>query len=173
MKPADVFLTPIGVIHSPYQDPAGMPIQNCGAAGETGMIEIFPAYRDGLCDLDGFERIIILYHFHRTEGWTPLVIPYLDTKKHGLFATRAPRRPNPIGLSIVRLIRVSNGILQVADIDVLDGTPLLDIKPYIPGFDAFPGSRAGWVEEVQTRASETRSDDRFHKDGDSLCSSDK
>lgn len=156
-------MTPIGVIHSPFYNPAGMPIQSTGAVGISGTIEIFPQYQEALTDLDEFDRIILLYFFHQTTGWSSMVTPYLDKKPHGVLATRAPRRPNPIGLSIVRLTKVTGMTLEIADVDILDGTPLLDIKPYIPAFDAFPKAKAGWMEHAQHQASTARSDARFHE----------
>lgn len=155
-------MSPIGVIHSPFTSPSGMPIQSTGATGIRGSVEIFPPYHSALMDLDGFDRVILIYLFHQTTGWTPTVIPYLDTSPHGLFATRAPRRPNSIGISVVQLLDITGGILTIEDVDLLDQTPLLDIKPYIPAFDSYPDSRAGWLEEAQHRAPVTRSDDRFH-----------
>jgi len=159
--PAVITHTTIGTIHSPFHDIAGMPIQPNGARGTRGTIEIFPLYRDGLRDLDGFERIILIYAFHRCEDHQLVVKPFLDTTPRGIFATRSPKRPNAIGLSIVRLLEVDGVTLTIEDVDVLDGTPLLDIKPYVPAFDAYPGSRAGWLESVACNAETTRSDDRF------------
>ena len=152
---------PIGTIHTPFHDIAGMPIQPSGARGTKGTIAIAEAYREGLRDLDGFERIILIYAFHRCVGHSLMVKPFLDTTPRGVFATRSPRRPNAIGLSVVRLIAVREGTIEVEDIDVLDGTPLLDIKPYVPEFDAYPGSRCGWLESLAGNAGTARSDDRF------------
>ncbi|HMK15553.1 MAG TPA: tRNA (N6-threonylcarbamoyladenosine(37)-N6)-methyltransferase TrmO, partial [Methanomicrobiales archaeon] len=159
---------PIGVIRSPYQDPEGMPIQPGGARGVVGKVEVFAEYRDGLADLDGFSRIILLYPFHRSSGYSLVVTPFLDTRPRGLFSTRAPRRPNAIGLSIVRLTGVLEGELDIADVDILDGTPLLDIKPYIPAFDSFPDERSGWLGGCGERVVTAKSDGRFlHRKGDS------
>jgi tRNA (adenine37-N6)-methyltransferase len=154
-------MTPIGSIHSPYHDIAGMPIQPNGARGTRGGIEIFAPFAGGLQDLDGFERIILIYAFHQCADHQLVVKPFLDTTPRGIFATRSPKRPNSIGLSIVRLLEVNGRMLTIEDIDVLDGTPLLDIKPYVPAFDAYPGSRCGWLESVAGNAETTRSDDRF------------
>ena len=153
--------TPIGVIHTPHRELQGMPIQPAGAAGATGTVEVFEAYREGLADLDGFSHIILLYYFHRSAGFRLAVTPYLDTESRGLFATRAPRRPNAIGLSIVQLNRIEDGILHVENVDMLDGTPLLDIKPYVPDFDWQGDVRTGWLEAVQRRVVDHRSDERF------------
>ncbi len=156
-----VTYTPIGRIHSPFTDIAGMPIQPNGARGTRGTVEIFPPYRGGLADLDGFERIILIYAFHRCTEHQLVVTPFLDTTLRGIFATRSPKRPNAIGLSTVLLNEVKEGTLVVEDIDVLDGTPLIDIKPYVPEFDAYPGSRCGWLGAVAVNAERVRSDDRF------------
>jgi tRNA-Thr(GGU) m(6)t(6)A37 methyltransferase TsaA len=152
---------PIGVIHSPFKELEGMPIQPAGASGIKGTIEVFPDYAPGLKDLDGFSHIILLYHFHRSTGFELRVIPFMDTKKRGVFATRTPRRPNPIGLSVVRLIGIEGTILQVEDVDILDGTPLLDIKPYVPEFDEPMSVRTGWLEEARKTVSKRKSDERF------------
>ncbi len=156
-----VCYTPIGIIHSPFTEPAGMPIQPAGARGVAGQIHLDPAYAGGLADLDGFSHLILLYHFHRVEGFSLTVTPFLDDQSHGLFATRAPRRPNPIGLSVVRLVRVEGTVLHIEDVDVVDGTPLLDVKPYVPAFDAPPAERCGWLEQNAARTGQARADERF------------
>jgi len=153
--------TPIGTIRSPFTDPAGMPIQPAGAKGVRGTVVIEEKYREGLRDLEGFSRIILIYAFHRSDGYSLVVIPFLDTVPHGVFATRAPKRPNAIGLSVVRLVAVNGNDLTVEDIDILDGTPLLDIKPYVPAFDAFPDEKAGWFDQYCDRITAMRSDRRF------------
>ena len=160
--PAFTFV-PIGTIHTPFTDPAGMPIQPAGAKGVKGTIRIHEQYRDGLRDLEGFSRVILIYAFHRSKGFSLEVIPFLDTRPHGVFATRAPRRPNAIGISVVRLVTVAGSTLVVEDVDILDGTPLLDIKPYVPAFDAFPDGKAGWFDSCCGDARTTISDDRFQK----------
>src|SRR5579859_6116950 len=138
-------LTPIGIIHSPHKQAAGTPIQSALAPGVEGAIEVFPEYAAGLRDLEGFERIWLVYWFDRAKEPAGLVVtPYLDTMPRGLFATRAPCRPNPIGLSAVRLLGIVGGILRVEGLDILDNTPLLDIKPYVPAFDAFRLERIEW-----------------------------
>ena len=141
-------LTPIGVIHSPHQRAEGTPIQAALAAGVQGTVEVFPEYAAGLRDLDGFERIWLVYWFDRAKPAELVVTPYLDTTPRGLFATRAPCRPNPIGLSAVRLLGIVGNVLHVEGLDILDSTPLLDIKPYIPAFDAFEAKRIGWCAEA-------------------------
>ncbi|MCK9631086.1 MAG: tRNA (N6-threonylcarbamoyladenosine(37)-N6)-methyltransferase TrmO [Methanoregula sp.] len=161
--PATFTYAPVGTIHSPFRDIAGMPIQPNGARGTQGTIEIFARYREGLLDLSGFERVILIYALHKCVDHNLTVKPFLDTTPRGIFATRSPKRPNAIGLSVVRLLAVdmAGGTLTIEDVDVLDGTPLLDLKPYVPVFDAYPGSRCGWLESVCKNAETTRSDDRF------------
>ena len=147
MKAAKISYEPIGVIHTPFESTTGMPIQPAGAAGVRGDVEVFPGFAQGLQDLEGFSHVILLYHFHRADpGYDLLVTPFLDDRPKGLFATRYPRRPNGLGLSVVRLVRREANVLHVAGIDVLDGTPLLDIKPYVPRFDAVPEAAMGWLE---------------------------
>lgn len=155
--------TPIGTIHSPFAEPAGMPIQPAGAAGVRGTIVIDEKFQAGLRDLDGFSRIILIYAFHRSQGYELEVIPFLDTVPHGIFATRAPRRPNAIGISIVRLISVDDSELVIEGVDIVDGTPLLDIKPYVPEFDCHPGEKPGWFAGCGEKVCNARADERFCK----------
>jgi tRNA (adenine37-N6)-methyltransferase len=152
---------PIGIIHSPFNEPENMPIQPAGAKGIKGTIEIFKEYQDGLKDLDGFSHIILLYHFHRSTGFKLQVVPFMDTKPRGIFASRAPRRPNSIGLSVVELDRIENRLLHIRNVDILDGTPLLDIKPYVPEFDVQKDVRIGWLGKAREHVSTRKSDDRF------------
>lgn len=154
---------PIGVIHSPFASSEGTPIQPAGAAGVTGTVEMFEDYRGGLNDLDGFSHIILIYYFHRSDGFNLQVVPFLDNRPRGLFSTRVPKRPNQIGLSVVQLDRIENGTLVVQNIDILDGTPLLDIKPYVPDFDSYADSdtRTGWLEQARKTVQDRRSDNRF------------
>ena len=152
---------PIGVIHSPFNDLAGMPIQPAGAEGVRGSVEVASEYEAGLEDLTGFSHIILVYHLHRSEGFRLSVKPFLDTEERGLFATRAPKRPNPIGLSVVRLLGRTGRVLEIEGIDILDGTPLLDIKPYVPEIDRPEDIRIGWLEHAKGSFEEQRSDDRF------------
>jgi tRNA-Thr(GGU) m(6)t(6)A37 methyltransferase TsaA len=151
----------IGVIHSPFKHPRGMPIQSAGAKGITGSIEIAPKYVDGLRHIQGFSHIILLYAFHLSKGSSLKVTPFLDNHSHGVFATRAPRRPNPIGLSVVRLIGVEGRILHIRNVDIVDGTPLLDIKPYVPDFDVHKVDRIGWLAKKKLMMSTTKADGRF------------
>lgn len=138
-----------------------MPIQPSSDASQPGTIEVFEPYVEGLKDLDGFSHIILLYHLHEVKRSALSVTPFLDSIPRGVFATRAPTRPNPIGLSIVRLLGIEDSILRVDDIDILDGTPLLDLKPYVPQFDDRPGARIGWLENAGPEMSKRLSDDRF------------
>jgi tRNA-Thr(GGU) m(6)t(6)A37 methyltransferase TsaA len=140
---------PIGIIRTPFATREGMPIQSIRSSA-SGRVEIYPQYRPALADLDGFSHIILLYHFHQSGPARQSVRPFLESAERGVFATRHPARPNPIGLSVVRLDRVEMGespVLHVTGVDVLDGTPLLDIKPYVPRFDQHPATRVGWLEE--------------------------
>jgi tRNA-Thr(GGU) m(6)t(6)A37 methyltransferase TsaA len=152
---------PIGIIHTPFNDPEGMPIQPAGAEGIKGTVEIFPEYENGLKDLEGFSHIILLYHFHQSKGFNLHVVPFMDSQIRGVFATRAPKRPNPIGLSVVKLRKVEGRTLHVENVDILDGTPLLDIKPYVPEFDKKTSVRTGWLEQARKTVSERKSDKRF------------
>lgn len=156
----DIVYRPIGILHTPFRDLAGMPIQPTGEASAPGTAQIFPSFADGLKDLEGFSHIILLYHLHQVQRTDLRVVPFLDSEAHGVFATRSPTRPNPIGLSVVRLLGRNGSVLNVKGVDMLDGTPLLDIKPYVPEFDAHPGSRAGWFETCG--ADRRVADGRFH-----------
>ena len=138
-----------------------MPIQPSGAHGIEGLVEILPPYIDGLQDLVGFSHIILLYHFHKTDRVDLVVTPFLDSKPRGVFATRAPTRPNPIGLSIVELNGIEHNKLHISNVDILDGTPLLDIKPYIPEFDHYPDVEVGWLSFSEEESQPKVSDDRF------------
>jgi len=151
----------IGIIHSPFKTPEGTPIQPTGATDVEGSVEIFSEYAEGLDDLAGFSHIYLIYHFHLSKKFSLKVTPFLDNRQRGLFATRAPSRPNPIGLSVVRLVGVTDGILKVRDIDVVDGTPLLDIKPYVPEFDVRNAERIGWIGQKTREIKGAVDDGRF------------
>ncbi len=153
--------TPIGVIRSPFKQVEGMPIQPAGAKGIAGSVEIYEMFAEGLKDLEGFSHIILIYHLHRSRGFNLHVKPFLDDQLRGVFATRAPRRPNSIGISIVRLLQVDRNILKIEDVDILDGTPLLDIKPYVPTFDEREAVRTGWLSSRADVVAGVRSDGRF------------
>lgn len=161
LQKMEIKYRPIGLVHTPFKKIEGMPIQPSGAAQIQGSVEIFPEFADGLQDIEDFSHLILLYHFHRTQASKLLVTPFLDSQPHGIFATRAPTRPNPIGLSIVRLLEREGNILQIENVDLLDGTPVLDIKPYVPEFDQHPADRIGWLEQARGQVRAKRSDDRF------------
>ena len=151
----------IGVIRTPFTQLEGMPIQPAGGTGVKGTVEVFEEYRAGLKDLDGFSHIVLLYHLHRSQRFDLNVVPFMDSEPRGVFATRAPKRPNPIGLSVVQLNSIENGVLCVQNLDILDGTPLLDIKPYVPEFDGQADVRMGWLERARKAVAEKKADDRF------------
>ncbi|MFZ0963248.1 MAG: tRNA (N6-threonylcarbamoyladenosine(37)-N6)-methyltransferase TrmO [Terriglobia bacterium] len=156
-------LHPIGIIHSPFARATGTPIQPSLAKGASGSVEVFEEFVPGLRDLAGFERIWLLYWFDRAAfGQSALLVkPYLDNTPRGVFATRAPARPNPIGLSAVRLRKIRGNTLTICDVDILNGTPLLDIKPYVPQFDSFSAARIGWLKGVMAKG--IVADNRFEK----------
>jgi tRNA (adenine37-N6)-methyltransferase len=154
-------LRQIGIIHTPHREAAGSPVQSALAGGVTGTVEVFSEFVAGLQDLHGFERVWLLYWFDRAKSVELIVKPYLDTQERGLFATRAPARPNPLGMSSVRLVRIEGSVLHVEGVDMLDGTPLLDIKPYVPRFDVFEAKRVGWLGEAQGQAAVA--DNRFEQ----------
>ena len=158
---SQIVYQPIGIIRSPFKELSGMPIQPRGAQSAEGKVVVDTAYEAGLGDVDGFSHLILIYHFHKSQGFELKVKPFLDDSHRGVFATRAPRRPNSIGLSIVPLLERSGNVLRVGEIDVADRTPLLDIKPYVPQFDAPQASAVGWLEDKAEQFREKRSDRRF------------
>ncbi len=158
-------IMPIGIIHSPHVKQDGTPIQGAFAKGMSGTVEVFGEYASGLTDIEGFDYIWLLYGFHQSKGYSLTVRPYLDANPRGVFATRAPRRPNPIGLSLVRLLERKGNILKVTELDILDDTPLFDIKPYVPDFDSRPGEiRIGWLMGKLKEISPPKADGRFASD---------
>jgi len=157
----EIVYRPIGIIRSPIKQPRGAPIQPTAAAGIEAVVEVFPEYAEGLEDIEGFSHIILLCHFHLAMRAKLKVKPFMDDKLHGVFATRAPARPNPIGLSIVRLVRVEGRKLLIRDVDIVDGTPLLDVKPYVPEFDIREAGRTGWRETTVGKLPEVKDDGRF------------
>jgi tRNA-Thr(GGU) m(6)t(6)A37 methyltransferase TsaA len=156
-----VTFAPIGVVRTPFATHEGMPIQTVAAQGVRGRIELDPAYVPALADLDGFSHLHLITYLHRTGAASLRVTPYLDTTERGVFATRSPKRPNPIGLSIVRLVRIEGTVIHIEEVDLLDGTPLLDIKPYVPPFDDRQDARYGWFEERAQNVHSVRADARF------------
>ena len=159
----EIKYTPIGIIHSPFKKTKGTPIQPAGAKDIDGTVEVFPEWAEGLEDVEGFSHIILIYHFHLSKI-TPLKVkPYMDNNAHGVFAMRGPSRPNPIGISIVRLVRIEENILHIQDVDIVDGTPLLDIKPYVPEFDIREVEKTGWLDKNVHKLSSSKDDGRFTK----------
>lgn len=153
---------PIGIIRSPFKSLEDMPIQPSGAKGVRGTVEVFEPFVEGMQDLVGFSHLILLYHFHKVRECRLKVRPFLDNEEHGVFATRAPVRPNPVGLSVVKLLDLQGSVIYIENVDILDGTPLIDIKPFVPAFDVpEPPVRIGWLEEKTGMVSNVRSDDRF------------
>jgi tRNA (adenine37-N6)-methyltransferase len=156
-----MFYKQIGIVHSPFKKTEGMPIQPPSGKGIKGKVTVFPEYSEGLADLDGFSHIYLIYHFHLSRGYSLKVTPFLDNKLRGVFATRAPKRPNQIGISIVRIIQVKQNIIHIMDIDIVDGTPLLDIKPYVPEFDVKIVNKYGWYKGKKKESFTKRADNRF------------
>ncbi|SEM04158.1 tRNA-Thr(GGU) m(6)t(6)A37 methyltransferase TsaA [Syntrophus gentianae] len=156
MEEAVILYRPIGVIHSEHTVPEKTPIQPVYARGCKGEAEIYPEFEQGLSDLDGFSHLYLIYHLHRAESAQLMVKPFLQDVMRGIFSTRAPRRPNPIGLSIVELIQRKGNVLHLDGVDILDGTPLLDIKPYTAKFDFFQTTSNGWQDEVDEETARQR-----------------
>jgi tRNA-Thr(GGU) m(6)t(6)A37 methyltransferase TsaA len=159
----EIIYKPIGVIHSPFKLPQDVPIQSAAAKGVAGSVEVFQEYVEGLMDVEGFSHLILVYHFHLAQPYSLLVTPFIDKKLHGVLATRAPSRPNPIGVSIVRLTKVERNLLDIQDVDIIDGTPLLDIKPFVPKFDQRKAERIGWLKMKIDKMHSSRDDGRFAK----------
>ncbi|MCT8179328.1 tRNA (N6-threonylcarbamoyladenosine(37)-N6)-methyltransferase TrmO [Variovorax sp. CY25R-8] len=157
----EIVLRPVGVVRSHFTEATGMPIQTAGAPEETGRVEVHPEFVPGLRDIEGFDYLILITRLHACENEKLEVVPFLDDASHGVFATRAPARPNRLGLSIVRLTAVEGGILHFSGNDMMDGTPVLDIKPYVPRFDVRETGRVGWFGARLERLPDTRSDDRM------------
>jgi len=151
----------IGIIRSPFNTNVNMPVQPAAGKGIKGSVELDPEYLPGLKDIEGFSHIILIYHLHLSKGFNLVVRPFFDTEMRGVFATRAPRRPNQIGLSVVKLIKAEGNILYIENVDIVDGTPLLDIKPYVQEFDAAENIRTGWFNKHGSALSDKRSDKRF------------
>ncbi len=152
----DYMFKPIGIIRTPHVETSQTPIQPVFAKGIPGTVEVFPEYVDGLMDLDKFSHLYLLYYFNRAKETKLKVKPYLEDELHGIFATRAPHRPNKIGISVVKLLKIEKNILHIEDVDILNGTPLLDIKPYIARFDTRDEVRSGWQDEIPEDAANLR-----------------
>jgi tRNA (adenine37-N6)-methyltransferase len=161
MSDDTIIYQPIGIIRTPYSNINDMPIQPSGAQNVRGELVIKPEFIEGLSDLDGFSHIFLIYHFHQVKSYELIVVPFMDDVSRGVFATRAPKRPNPIGISIVRLLSVEGNILTVENVDLLNGTPILDIKPYVPVFDHYEVERVGWLTGCGSEIETKRSDERF------------
>jgi len=155
-------IKPIGIIRSPFKKLVGMPIQAAFSKQGHGTVELLPEFKEGLQDLEGFSHIMLIYQFHKSKGYRLLCRPFLDEVQRGVFATRAPARPNPIGISIVKVKKIRGNKIEVAWLDVLDGTPLLDIKPYVPRFDAPEPERVGWFKKaLGKKKARLKADNRF------------
>lgn len=161
MSQDQIIFKAIGVIHSPFTEPVGVPIQPAAGVGVRGSVVVDPDYQAGLQDLGGFSHLILVYHFHRSGEFDLVVKPFLDDQKRGVFATRAPRRPNGIGISVVKLLEIKENTLLIENLDILDGTPLLDIKPYIPDFEGGDKIQIGWLEKNRDQIPGKFADDRF------------
>lgn len=163
---ANIVFTPIGVVRSPFTTTQGMPIQPTVAREVTAEVVIDAAFAEGLADLEGFSHIYLIYVFHRAGPTRLKVVPFIDTVARGLFSTRAPNRPNPIGLSLTRLIGRTDNILHIAGVDILDGTPVLDIKPYVPALQPDGDVRIGWMEGRTGAIAGPSADARLRADDD-------
>jgi tRNA-Thr(GGU) m(6)t(6)A37 methyltransferase TsaA len=161
MKVNKITYKPIGIIYSPFKSIEGVPVQPAGANGIKGKVKIFKKYLNGLMNLDGFSHIILVYHFHLSDGYSLKVIPFLKDKEQGVFATRAPKRPNQIGISVVKVEKIKENIIDISNVDIVDGTPLLDIKPYAGFFDNVKNERNGWLSEGIKDINKIKSDIRF------------
>src|SRR4030042_5827941 len=152
---------PIGIVRSPFRRSRNVPIQSVASKGIKGSIEVAREYVEGLKDLEGFSHFILIYHCHLSSHYSLTVKPFLDENLHGVFATRAPRRPNPIGISVVKLRKIEGNILNIEDVDIVDGTPMLDIKPYVPEFDVQEIEKIGWLSQKANNVPKMKSDERF------------
>ncbi len=162
MSEDHIIYEPIGVLRTPFESPDGMPIQPVGDTDTEGIVELKQPYADGLTDLDGFTHCILLYHFHKSDDPAPLEVePFLDDEPRGIFATRAPKRPNSIGLSVVEIESITDDNVVVTGIDVVDRTPLLDIKPFVPDFDVPSDAETGWLTASKSTIQSKRADERF------------
>jgi tRNA-Thr(GGU) m(6)t(6)A37 methyltransferase TsaA len=163
-EPETITYQVVGVVRSPWTTLEGMPLQSVAAPDVRGQIEIHPSFVPGLADLKGFSHLHVIAHLHRGAPGGLTVVPFLDDSPRGIFATRSPRHPNPIGISVVRLLAVRGATLDIAGVDLIDGTPVLDLKPYVPAFDTVEAERTGWLERAAQRVHEVRADARFDDD---------
>lgn len=163
MQSKQIIISPIGIIRTPFNDIKGMPIQPLDAEGIKGHIELFPKYIVGLTDLLGFSHITLLYQLHNINSYDLMVEPFMDNKEHGIFATKSPKRPNAIGLSTVKLLGIENNLIHIEMVDMLNGTPLIDIKPFFSKFDNRKNTKSGWLDNQENiSVKELRSDERFN-----------
>jgi tRNA (adenine37-N6)-methyltransferase len=151
----------IGVIHSPFKESIGTPIQPVASPNSKATVEVFDEYAEGLADIEGFSHLILIFHMHLVNQPKLKVIPFLDSAEHGVFATRSPVRPNPIGFSVVQLEKVDGNILHITEVDIIDGTPLLDIKPFVPAFDVRKANKIGWFDKMNIEIDIIKDDGRF------------
>ena len=156
MNDRKIEFQPIGIVNTPFKKLSEIPIQPVFAKGIKGTVSIEPSYTDGLKDLDGFSHIYLFYWFHQWREMKLIVRPYLEDKEHGVFATRAVSRPNPLGFSLVKLVSIQKNVLHIEDIDILDGTQLMDMKPYIKRFDSRENVRSGWLDSIDDRVANAR-----------------
>lgn len=162
--PDEIVYNPVGFVRSPFKSSKGTPIQPKEAKGVKAQVFVKKEYSEGLKDLEGFSHIILICHLHLSKGYNLKVRPFMDDNLRGVFSTRAPKRPNSIGLSTVKLNKVEGNILFVEEIDILDGTPVLDIKPYVPEFDRREAERIGWLKNVIHKLPEKKDNGRFLKE---------
>ena len=157
-----ILFEPIGIIHTSFKETVGVPIQGALNPNTTGEVEIFKKFQKGLKDIEGFSHLILLYHFHLVENYSLVARPFLDDTPRGVFAIRSPNRPNPIGITVVRLLERKENVLRIAGVDMVNGTPLLDIKPYFPDVDAHNAEKTGWMgNKLRTIGGEKLADNRF------------
>jgi len=157
-----IFFKPIGSIHTPFDEPKGTPIQGALRQDMKGEIHLFPEFQEGLQDVDKFSHLILIYYFDKVQGFSLRATPYLDNTPRGIFSIRGPRRPNPLGLTVVRNLGIRENIIKIAGVDMVDGTPLLDIKPYFSDIDSHPDATSGWMKDkLKISGNRTKADDRF------------
>jgi tRNA (adenine37-N6)-methyltransferase len=156
-----IIYKPIGIIYSPFKSIEGVPIQPAGADGIKGKIKLYKKYSNGLMNIGGFSHIILLYHFHLSKEYSLRIIPFLKNQEQGVFATRAPKRPNQIGISVVKIDKLEGNIINISNVDIVNGTPLLDIKPYAGLFDNVKNEKIGWLAKNINDVQKIKSDKRF------------
>ena len=159
----NIILRPIGIIHSEHKEAEKTPIQPVFARGCRGVAIVYPEYAEGLKDIDGFSHLYLLYYFHKAGPASLMVKPFLDDEERGVFACRHPCRPNHIGMSLVKMVKREGNKLILEDVDILDGTPLLDIKPFKPQFDIVKKARSGWMGKIDLKAAEKRGQRGYSK----------